>query len=81
MLLRNNLEAQDTILGQIHVTFEQSGGRRTTSVHCLSLEVRCERSLAVREVLECFVAVRAEGTWKDTDVAKYALRDYTSRSA
>lgn len=52
---------------------EQAGFAAST-VHRLSLEVRCKRTLAVRAILEGLVPVRRESTWKHGDVTEHTLQ-------
>ena len=46
----------------------------STAVHGLALEVRRERTLAIRTILERLVPIRREGTGKHGDVTEHALQ-------
>lgn len=68
--LCHDLEAEDSILGQIHVRREDA---RVGTVHLFTLEVLLQRALAVLVVLQGDISVRRERTGKDGDEAESGL--------
>jgi hypothetical protein len=73
-LLHNNLKAEDSILGKVHVSFEKSSTVGTITMHGFTLEVGGQRAFAIWSVLECPVSVGAEGTWQDRNVPEHTLQ-------
>ena len=68
--LRHQLEAEDTILGQVHVGGEDA---RIGAVHLLAEEVLLQRAFAELVVLQRDVPVRGEGAGQDGDIPEERL--------
>jgi len=68
--LGDQLEAEDTILGQVHVGGENVG---IGTMEVFTQEVLFKRALARGVVLEGLVAVGREGSWQDGNVTKDGL--------
>jgi hypothetical protein len=62
--LGDELEAEDAVLGQVHVGGEDAG---VAAVQLLARKVLLQGPLAVLVVLQRHVAVRREGTGQDGD--------------
>jgi hypothetical protein len=74
--LGDNFEAQNTILGQIHVSLKEPSTVSTSAMHSLSLKIRGKGTLAIRTVQEGPVSVGAECTRKHADITEHALKRF-----